>query len=334
MRAFVLCGRKGGTSSAETADRPMACVARVRVRRMLTLLVGVTLLEARTSLAQQPQQAMGTVATQDARVSGGLAVRGEQAALMTNVSVTAYDRTAPIALNRGGEVLVCSTSEFHLLRSGSSGALVFGLDRGALEIRSTSQAQDLVLTPDLKFRTETPGELDLRLRVTREGDTCVDNAGAKAPVLNATDAFSNASYRVMPGQHVMFVKGDLKQVVDRERSPCGCPASPTQLAGKPGEPNAAGAAHPFPEAQSEGLAPTAAPGNEAPVGAASSQVSTSFSYGDGQGPPPGTAAAPGATGAGTPVAVPAATLQPSGGFFHAIGHFFHRLFHPSKQPDE
>ena len=274
---------------------------------------------------------MGAVATRDARVTGGLEVQGDFARLLANASVTAYEHDASVSLNRGGRVLVCSTSEFHLVRSGASGGLIFGLDRGALEVSTESRAQDAVLTPDLKFVPVSKGTLELRLRVTREGDTCVDNSGSGAPVLNVTDPFSSASYRVLPGQHLLFVKGDLHKVVDHERSPCGCPsvAAPRAVAGAPGRPptaaEAAAAAHPFPAAQSQGLAPTTATSNEAAVGTASSQVSTTFSYGEGseRRPGPGDAGATGSTGTKDAKAAPP---RGQGGFFRAIGHFFHRLF--------
>ncbi len=304
---------------------------------MKKAVLRVLLLSATAGLLRAQGQAMGSVATEDARVTGGLEVHGNQAQLLTNAGVTAYDRTAPIHLTRGGEVMVCSTSEFHLLRSGASGALIFGLNRGALEIRSGSLPRDVVLTPDLKLTPITPGPLALSLRVTPEGDTCVDNAGPRAPVLLVNDAFSSANYRVLPGQHLLFVKGDLHRVVDHERSSCGCPATalPQVANGKPGQPltpsQAAAAAHPFPEAQSAGLAPLTPPANEAPVGAASSQVTTNFTYADGQGtPPPGTPAAAPATL--SPYAAPAsAAAAPSArpGFSSALRRFFHRLFHPS-----
>lgn len=284
---------------------------------------------------------MGSVNARDARVTGGLEVQGDTTRLLTNVSITAHDRPAPVTLQRGGGVLVCSTSEFHLLRSGASGALIFGLDRGAIQVVTQSRPQDAVLTPDLKLVPVTNGLLDLRLRVTREGDTCVDNSGAGAPVLNVTDPFSSASYRVLPGQHMMFIKGDLHKVVDHERSSCGCPTvalPPPKVAdatpGQPLSPSQAAAAHPFPEAESEGLAPTTETSNAAPVGTPSSQVTTTFSYGEGQGPPPsiGTEAATGTTGAtGVTAAVaPEPSEPPPSGFFHAIGHFFHKLFRHSE----
>lgn len=278
-----------------------------------------------------PATSMGAVATRDARVTGGLEVQGDVARLLTNASVVAYDHDAPVALARGGHVMVCSTSEFHLLHSGATGSLVFGLNRGALEISTEAQMQDAVLTPDLKFTPVTRGQWDLRLRVTREGDTCVDNAGPQAPVLIVSDPFSSANYRVLPGQHLLFVKGDLHKVVDHERSPCGCPpiASPRALARNPGQPATAAqaaAAHPFPQAESEGLAAPPEPSNEATPGTASSQVTTSFSYGEGQGRPPSVADAP------APAQPQAQPEQ--GGFFHALGRFFHHLFGGRRQSEE
>lgn len=286
---------------------------------------------------------MGTVATRDARVTGSLEVHGEEARLLTNVGVTALDRTAPITLSRGGDVLVCSTSEFHLLRSGSNGALIFGLNRGALQLQSEARPQDLILTPDMKLMPVTQGLLDVSLRVTPEGDTCVENAGARAPVLLVTDAFSSANYRILPGQHLLFVKGDIHKVVDHERSSCGCPAAvqPQAIAstpGKPVTPAQAAAAHPFPEAQSTGLAPTETPGNQASAGTASTQVSTSFSYADGQAAPPvvgapAPAAAPAASAVGvTPSSSPTTPTAPHG-LGSALRRFFHRIFHPGSSPD-
>ena len=292
-----------------------------RASRRLCVLGGWTV-AALVVQAQAPIRPLGTVATTDARVSGQVEVRGGQAQLLSNVSITAFDRTAPVTLDRGGAVQVCSTSEFHLLRAAGGGALLFGLDRGAFELRSPTQGGDIIITPDLKFTPVTQGSYDLHLRVTREGDTCVENSGATSPVLSVTDAFTSASYRILPGQHLLFVKGDLHRVVDGERSPCGCPPPATAVAGAPGT---AAASHPFPQAESEGLAPTTAPSNAAPPGEAISQATASFSYGEGAAPPPA-APAVGAppVSAGAPAPAPVPAEKP--GLFHAIGRFFRRIF--------
>ena len=79
------------------------------------------------------------------------------------------------------------------------------------------------MTPDLRFTVRNAGPLDLRLRIARNGDTCVDNRGPGAPTLAVSDPFGEAMYEVGPGQHVLFEHGSLREVVDHESSPCGCP---------------------------------------------------------------------------------------------------------------
>jgi hypothetical protein len=295
----------------------------------LTIVVGCVVVAGGARMLAQQQvaaQVMGTVATKDALVTGGLEVKGDRARLMTNASVTAYDRTADIALERGGDVLVCATSQFHLLHSGGGKALLFGLDRGALELHTMSDAQDLILTPDIRFTIEAPGSYDLRLRVTRNGDTCVENAGKKAPVLVLNDAFSRASYRLMPGQHVLFERGNLREVVDGERSPCGCPGTltPVQVAANASAAEKASAQNPFPAAASEGLAVTEPVDNSSPVGEKQTQIAATLTYGPGQGPPPSTVV-PAAAAAGC--VAPAASAE-GHSFGYKFKHFFYKLFHP------
>ena len=276
------------------------------------------------------QQSMGSVATHDALVTGGLEVRGEKANLVSNSSITAYSSTAPVDLERGGEVLVCATSQFHLLRSGAGESLSFGLDRGAIEIRSPSQPQDVILTPDLRFTLATQGKLDLRVRVTRDGDTCVDNAGAEAPTLQISDVFSSASYNLTAGQHVLFEHGDLHQVVDRETSSCGCPSVQPVTQAASGSPAAVAAAqNPFPAAVSQGLAPEAVPANSAPPGQEHVQVADTLAYGASQ-PDTPTSPKPAATPVQAAAVSTAPPPSPPGAheIFGAVGRFFHKLFHP------
>ncbi len=297
--------------------------------RMFVVIMAASLLSGSgVARAQQPAvQVMGTVATKDALVTGGLEVKGERARLMSNTSVTAYDHTAEVKLARGGEVLVCATSQLHLLHAGMEKALLFGLDRGALELHSTTEGQDVILTPDIRFSVEAKGSYDLRVRVTRNGDTCVENAGKKAPVLMLNDAFSRASYRLMPGQHVLFERGNLHEVVDNERSPCGCPGSekPERVAENASAATKAAAEHPFPAAASEGLAPNEPVGNS-PVGEKQTQVATTLAYGPGRGTPPSAVETPEqieADGLGTPMTAPVVKRS----FGYKFKHFFYRLFH-------
>ena len=181
-----------------------------------------------------------------------------------------------MALSRGGTVRVCSTSGLHVTAgksaSGTLLPLMLALDRGAVEVQMAATTSDVVMTPDLRFTMGSEGPLDLRLRVTSNGDTCVENRGASAPVLRVADPFGGATYELRAGQHVLFEHGSLKEVVDHESSPCGCPPMPVVSVADAGMSSrlraaAVGSAvaaktaeeqHPFPAAVSAGLAPAAA----------------------------------------------------------------------------
>jgi hypothetical protein len=295
----------------------------------------------------QAQQAIGTVGVQDATVAGALEVSNGRAILVGNTTVTARDRVAEIALNRGGMVKVCATSGLHLTAGKSVDAaavsipLMLALDRGAIEVQMAATTRDVVMTPDLRFTMRGDGPLDLQLRVTRNGDTCVDNRGAQAPVLNVADQFGEAAYELRAGQHVLFEHGSLKEVVDHERSSCGCPPEQTMSVADallhpvaPGDAatgeKSAAEQHPFPAAVSAGLAPPSAV-PQAPAGEAHTQVSAALSSGgdaDSLAEPPGAA---GKTPASAPVppvvAAPAPqAAPPKRDVVHVVGRFFKRIF--------
>ena len=293
------------------------------------------------TLHAQQQNSMGSVATTDAQVSGGLEVNGQRARLISNASVTARDHTAQIDLDRGGDVQVCATSAFHLLRSGSGDALLFALDRGAMVIQTASRPQDAILTPDLRFTMLTAGPLDLRMRVTREGDTCVDNHGDGAPVLQITEGFGTGIYHLSPNQHVLFEHGSLREVVDHERSDCGCPAvtpvmvaAATSNATSTPSPQQVAALNPFPAAQSADLS-TAKPAVPIAPPAFAAQP-LALTYGDSS-PAPQPAAVSQPAPEQKPVSPIIAALPASSGpppptppgahdIAHRIGRFFRHLF--------
>lgn len=295
--------------------------------------------------AAQAQQPIGNVAVQDATVAGELTVNNGRAVLVANTTVTAKDHTADVTLNRGGSIHVCATSGLHITAGKSAtgpAPLMLSLDRGAIEVQMAATSSDVIMTPDLRFGIASNGPLDLMLRVTSNGDTCVENRGANAPILTGSDAFDESSYNLRPGQHVLFEHGSLKEVVDNESSPCGCPPAPAQglsladAAIKGGSTKqTAEAQHPFPAAVSNGLAPAAAV-PQAPPGVVHAQVATTLSY-DANGnnatapqPPsaPTEANAPTAVQAAPPAATEAPVSAPQhySDVAHWIGHFFKRLF--------
>ncbi len=301
-------------------------------------LVAMALLgtQAHTQVRQ-----LGSVAATDATVTGApneaFQLVSGKAQLNATATVTARPgHNAEVALNRGGSVLVCQTTALHLT-SAQDNSLLLALDRGAMEVRMKASAHDVVITPDLRFTVASAAPLDLQMRVTFNGDTCVENRGRKAPMLNISDSFGESAYLLKPGQHVMFEHGSLKTVMDRETTPCGCPPPEkpgTSLADAilrggqtaPVTPQQAAAIHPFPTAQSDGLAapPQAEP--ETP-GERHVQVASTLAF-DPTGTidkPPGDATIPPI--APTPAPTPAVAEAPhKTNPFAAIGGFFRRLF--------
>jgi hypothetical protein len=315
----------------------------------------------------QAQQPIGTVGVQDATVAGALEVTNGRAILVGNTTVTARDHSAEVALNRGGSVLVCSTSALHLT-SGKNGAdaspLMLSLDRGAFEVHMAASPNDVVMTPDLRFTMRGQGPLDLRIRVTRNGDTCVENRGLAAPTLNIASQFGEATYELRAQQHVLFEHGSLKEVVDSESTSCGCPQVPVVSVADAGVTSSTPAApgsttggtpaeqqHPFPAAVSAGLAPPAEV-PQTPPGVIHTQVSTTLTFDAAAngGAPPSAGAPSGETGGNSttatakattpaPVSSSAASAEtataqappppapPSAtDVVHKIGRFFKRLF--------
>ena len=237
------------------------------------------------------QQLIGYVPKRDATVTGSTDEMEGQAVLMGAASITAKDHTAPVKLSRGGTVRVCQTSQLKITESREvavAAPLLFSLDRGAIEIETNATSSDSIMTPDLRFTIRTPGPLDVRLRVARNGDTCVENRGAIAPTLAVSDAFGESMYEVSAGQHVLFEHGSVREVVDHETTPCGCPENGVSMAEvliasgttKKVEPsNTATTQHPFPIAQSAELAPNEATEPAAPaVAAVGPQVGEALSY--------------------------------------------------------
>jgi len=276
----------------------------------------------------QAQQLIGYVATHDAEVTGAKDVMDGRAVLIGSAMVTARDHTAAIELARGGRVRVCQTSVLRLTESREmmvAAPLLFALEHGAIEIESKATPTDSVMTPDLRFTVKTRGPLDLRLRVARNGDTCVENRGAMAPVLEVSDAFGDATYEVTATQHVLFEHGSLREVVDSETAPCGCPEAGMSVADALLASGGVAEKHPFPVAVSEGLAPGAelAPANVSGVHAqgndtlvynaqagANAQVQTNAQTGTAK----GGAADASAVGVGKK------------GLVRRVGRFFRRIF--------
>jgi hypothetical protein len=294
----------------------------------------------------QNAKPVGTVSAADASVSGPasgqpgvIQMVGGKSIVAGGATVTARaGHNAEVALHRGGSVLVCQTTALHMTPSADN-SLLLALDRGAMEVRMKAGAGDVIMTPDLRFTTAGAGPLDLQMRVTFNGDTCVDNRGRKAPQLNISDSFGELSYLLKPGQHVMFEHGSLRTVEDRETTPCGCPPEEKQPAGlsladalltggksTPMTPQQAAAAHPFPTAVSDGLAPAAAPATPEAPDVRHVEVAGTLAFDPAEGRPATSADSSAPVAAPVPAQSAPAPTQPKSNPFSAIGRFFKRIF--------
>lgn len=238
-------------------------------------------------------------------VSGAVTLTGSSTVLGNGSTVTAGKVTLPIHLTRGGTLDLCATTQLHLSQENNTAnpnsPLMLALDRGAIEAHyKIGKNSDVILTPDLRILLSGPGEANVQLRVSARGDTCVDNRGADAPYVTVSEQIGAGVYRVQPNQRVLFEHGSVRNVVDNEPEPCGCPpapaisvasagktAKPRERVAKPGEvsaveksggPSSTPADTAFPLAVSEGLAPVPAVSPNSMPGVALSQVTSTLSY--------------------------------------------------------
>jgi hypothetical protein len=252
--------------------------------RAFRLLCSFTVLTALPLAGQTPAESPYIASTRaqtlqaaGVQISGDVHVANGNLQLGNGSTITAGNETVPITLNRGGELKLCATTSVHLSRDRSiqaadASGLMLGLDRGAIEAHyETGKYSDVLMTPDLRILISGPGEADLAIRVSRQGDTCIDNRGPNAPYITVTSQLEGGLYRVQPGQHVNFQHGSLREVVDTEHEPCGCPppvsvadvGASAPVGAQPGHPVGGPSSTPadtaFPLAVSEGLAKGALP---------------------------------------------------------------------------
>ena len=253
-------------------------------------------------------------------VTGALQVWNGRAYMTSSGAITAGADTAQVTLPYRGTLRICASTTVKLtadtsVPAGETPGLLMAIDHGAIETSfATGRNADVVMTPDFRILIGGPGASELKVRLGEGGDTCIDNPGADAPYVVVTSLFDSGLYRVQPGQRVMFQHGSLREVVDQEKEPCGCPAAPPSPA-----------ANDFPLAQSEGLQPTPPP-KTAPVQPAGlpSQATAPLVY-MGSDHAAQSAQLPQQPAAVTP-APPPAPAKKKHGVFERIGHFFGRLF--------
>jgi hypothetical protein len=254
-------------------------------------------------------------------VTGALQVMGGKAIIAANGTVTAGATTTDVTLPQRGTLHVCASTTVKLaadasVPAGEAPGIMMAMDHGAIDASfATGRNADMVLTPDFRILIGGPGMDNVKIRLGQGGDTCVDNpAGSNAPYVLVTSVIDGSVYRVQAGQRVMFQHGNVHEVVDQEKEPCGCPPAPTQVQGND-----------FPLAQSEGLAPITASPSGSPHGSKTPLSVQPLNYNAGEAASTASASTDQSPSPAA-AAPPPPALRKKPGIFERIGHFFRRIF--------
>ena len=182
----------------------------------------------------EAQQTLGELFATDARVKGAVVLAGSGTSVLSGSSIAAGAQTATLKLERGGNLLVCSGTNLSVNASQNGRELLFSLNSGNLEMNyPLGAAADTLLTPDLRLLLPGPGTVHIAVKVTPQGDTCVQSLPWNVASIVISETMGDATYQVKPDEAVFFKGGHLSEAAATKQN-CGCPISqpapPTQVA--------------------------------------------------------------------------------------------------------
>jgi hypothetical protein len=177
------------------------------------------------------QQSLGELYATDARVKGAVILAGSGTSVLSGSSIAAGAQTATLKLERGGSLMVCSGTNLSVNASQNGRELMFSLNHGNLEMNyPLGAAADTLLTPDLRLLLPGPGTVHIAVKVTPQGDTCVQPLPWNVASIVVSETMGDATYQVKPDEAVLFKGGHLSEATATKQN-CGCPlSSPTQVA--------------------------------------------------------------------------------------------------------
>ncbi len=192
-----------------------------------------------TRLPLLAQQNIGELYATDASVRGAVILAGSGTSVLSGSQIAAGAQTATLKLERGGSVLVCPGTSLSVSSSQNGRQLLFSVNAGDIELDyPIGSASDSLLTPDFRLLLPGPGKIHVAMRVTANGDTCVESLPSNSSAVIVAEAMSDESYQVKQDEAVLF-KGGHIQGATRARQSCGCPAPvPVQVAKAPPPPPA------------------------------------------------------------------------------------------------
>ena len=177
------------------------------------------------------QQTVGELYATDASVKGAVILAGSGTSVLSGSQIAAGAQTATLKLERGGDVLVCPGTSLSVSTSQNGRQLLFSVSSGNLELDyPIGSASDSLLTPDFRLLLPGPGKIHVAMRVSANGDTCVQSLPMNSSALEVSEAMGDASYQVKQDEAILF-KGGHVQDATRTHQSCGCPVpAPVQVA--------------------------------------------------------------------------------------------------------
>jgi len=195
------------------------------------LLLPAALLASVLPISAFGQQSIGELYASDASVKGSVILAGSGTTVLSGSSIQAGAQAATLKLVRGGSLLVCEGTKLSVTSSNTGRELLFSLNTGNLELNYPLGTEaDTLLTPDLRLVLPGPGTVHIAVRVTPQGDTCVQSLPWNVSAITISETMGDATYQVKPDEAVVFQGGRLNDAVP-SRQNCGCPTSvPVQVA--------------------------------------------------------------------------------------------------------
>ncbi len=191
-----------------------------RHRFLLTPVLVLTSV-AGTVWAQQP---LGELYATDARVKGAVILAGSGTSVVSGSAIQAGAQTATLKLERGGNLLVCPGTNLSVTASQNGRSLLLSVSSGNLELDYPLGASaDSLLTPDFRIVLPGPGRLHAAVRITPQGDTCVQTLSSNSTAITVYETIGDETYQVKDNEAVLFRGGHIKGALPASQ-PCGCPA--------------------------------------------------------------------------------------------------------------
>ncbi len=173
--------------------------------------------------AQQQPRSIGELYATDASVKGSVILAGSGTSVLSGSSIQAGAQAATLNLDRGGNLFVCEGTKLTINASQSGRQLLLSLNTGNVELNYPLGTEaDTLLTPDLQLLMPGPGTVHLAVRVSTNGDTCVQSLPSNGAAIVVSETMGDATYQVKPDEAVLFTGGHLKQASPTKQN-CGCP---------------------------------------------------------------------------------------------------------------